>query len=67
MLDARCALVARRSPRACQPREHLYAGELFGTGTLPGGSGIENGQLLERGDIVRLAIDGVGTLSNRIV
>jgi 2-keto-4-pentenoate hydratase/2-oxohepta-3-ene-1,7-dioic acid hydratase in catechol pathway len=47
--------------------EQLYAGELFGTGTLPGGSGIEHGQLLERGDTIVLAIDGVGTLTNRIV
>ncbi len=43
-----------------------YPGELFGTGTLPGGSGIEHGRLLERGDTIALAIDGIGTLSNRI-
>jgi 2-keto-4-pentenoate hydratase/2-oxohepta-3-ene-1,7-dioic acid hydratase in catechol pathway len=47
--------------------EQLLPGELFGTGTLPGGSGIEHGQLLERGDTIVLAIDGVGTLTNRIV
>jgi 2-keto-4-pentenoate hydratase/2-oxohepta-3-ene-1,7-dioic acid hydratase in catechol pathway len=47
--------------------EPLYPGELFGTGTLPGGSGIENGRLLARGDSIELAIDGIGTLSNRIV
>ena len=46
--------------------EQLYPGELFGTGTLPGGSGIEHGRLLERGDTIALAIDGIGTLSNRI-
>jgi 2-keto-4-pentenoate hydratase/2-oxohepta-3-ene-1,7-dioic acid hydratase in catechol pathway len=47
--------------------EQLYPAELFGTGTLPGGSGIENGRLLARGDSIELAIDGIGTLSNRIV
>ncbi|MDP1640055.1 MAG: fumarylacetoacetate hydrolase family protein [Hyphomicrobium sp.] len=47
--------------------EQLVAGELFGSGTLPGGSGIEHGRLLERGDTITLAIDGIGTLSNRIV
>ena len=47
--------------------EQLYPGELFGTGTLPGGSGIEHGRLLERGDTIALAIDGIGTLANRIV
>jgi 2-keto-4-pentenoate hydratase/2-oxohepta-3-ene-1,7-dioic acid hydratase in catechol pathway len=47
--------------------EQLHAGELFGSGTLPGGSGIETGRLLERGDTIELSIDGVGTLSNRIV
>ncbi len=47
--------------------EQLQPGELFGTGTLPGGSGIEHGQLLERGDTIALGIDGVGSLTNRIV
>ncbi|MBI1649820.1 fumarylacetoacetase [Hyphomicrobium sulfonivorans] len=46
--------------------EQLHPGELFGTGTLPGGSGIEAGRLLARGDTVTLAIDGIGTLSNQI-
>ena len=47
--------------------EQLHAGELFGTGTLPGGSGIETGRLLTRGDLIEIGIEGVGTLSNRIV
>jgi 2-keto-4-pentenoate hydratase/2-oxohepta-3-ene-1,7-dioic acid hydratase in catechol pathway len=47
--------------------EELHPGELFGTGTLPGGSGIENGTLLSRGDRIRLEIEGIGTLSNPIV
>jgi len=47
--------------------EQLHPGELFGTGTLPGGSGIETGHLLKPGDRVEIGIDGIGTLSNRIV
>jgi 2-keto-4-pentenoate hydratase/2-oxohepta-3-ene-1,7-dioic acid hydratase in catechol pathway len=40
---------------------------LLATGTLPGGSGIENGRLLEPGDLIEIGIDGVGSLANRIV
>ncbi|KAB2939303.1 MAG: fumarylacetoacetate hydrolase family protein [Hyphomicrobium sp.] len=47
--------------------ELLYPGELFGSGTLPGGSGIEHGRLLARGDTIALAIDGIGELTNKIV
>lgn len=44
--------------------ERLYPGELFATGTLPGGSGIENGQLLVPGDVVEIGIEGIGKLTN---
>jgi 2-keto-4-pentenoate hydratase/2-oxohepta-3-ene-1,7-dioic acid hydratase in catechol pathway len=47
--------------------EQLFPGELFGTGTLPGGSGIESGRLLSPGDTISLSIDGIGTVTNRIV
>ena len=47
--------------------EQLHAGELFGSGTLPGGSGIETGHRLDAGDTIEIAIEGIGTLSNRIV
>lgn len=47
--------------------ERLLPGELLATGTLPGGSGIENGRLLEPGDLIEIGIDGVGSLANRIV
>lgn len=47
--------------------ERLYAGELLGTGTLPGGSGLESGRLLVPGDLITLAIDGVATLTNKII
>jgi 2-keto-4-pentenoate hydratase/2-oxohepta-3-ene-1,7-dioic acid hydratase in catechol pathway len=46
--------------------ERLHPGELFATGTLPGGSGIEAGRLLAAGDTIDIAIDGVGRLRNTI-
>ena len=47
--------------------EQLHAGELFGTGTLPGGSGMENGCWLEPGDELRLCIDRIGEVRHRIL
>jgi 2-keto-4-pentenoate hydratase/2-oxohepta-3-ene-1,7-dioic acid hydratase in catechol pathway len=47
--------------------EQLYPGELFGSGTLPGGSGVETGHELKRGDEIEIGIEGIGTLSNPIV
>ncbi|MEL7032109.1 MAG: fumarylacetoacetate hydrolase family protein [Pseudomonadota bacterium] len=46
--------------------EQLHEGELFGTGTLPGGTGMENGHWLQPGDTVTLRIDQVGEVSNTI-
>jgi len=46
--------------------EQLHPGELFGTGTLPGGTGIENGHWLTPGDTITLSIDRVGEVSNTI-
>ena len=47
--------------------EWLYPGELFATGTLPGGSGIETGRLLAAGDTLEIGLDGIGTLRTPIV
>jgi 2-keto-4-pentenoate hydratase/2-oxohepta-3-ene-1,7-dioic acid hydratase in catechol pathway len=47
--------------------EQLYPGELFGSGTFPGGSGIETGHLLKVGDTIEIGIEGIDTLSNPIV
>ncbi len=47
--------------------EQLYPGELFGTGTLPGGSGIETGHELKPGDVIEIGIEGIATLANPIV
>jgi 2-keto-4-pentenoate hydratase/2-oxohepta-3-ene-1,7-dioic acid hydratase in catechol pathway len=46
--------------------EQLLPGELFATGTLPGGSGIETGNLLAAGDTIEIGITGIGSLMNRI-
>ncbi|KAH9906896.1 FAA hydrolase [Xylariomycetidae sp. FL2044] len=46
----------------------LYPGEFFGSGTFPSGAGIEYARFqLRVGDIVRLEIDGVGSVTNTIV
>ncbi|KAK4065036.1 uncharacterized protein Triagg1_8672 [Trichoderma aggressivum f. europaeum] len=46
----------------------LYPGEFFGTGTFPLGAGIEHASFkLKVGDVVRLEIDGIGSVTNKIV
>ncbi|MCF6220282.1 MAG: fumarylacetoacetate hydrolase family protein [Robiginitomaculum sp.] len=47
--------------------EHLYPGEFFATGTLPGGCGLENGHFLNKGDIITIVIEGIGSLTNKII
>jgi len=47
--------------------EKLFAGELFATGTLPGGSGMETGHWLHPGDTLELSIDGIGSIEHRVV
>ncbi len=47
--------------------ERLIPGELLGTGTLPGCAGVEIGRWLQPGDTVRLEVEGIGTLENRVV
>jgi 2-keto-4-pentenoate hydratase/2-oxohepta-3-ene-1,7-dioic acid hydratase in catechol pathway len=44
----------------------LYPGEVFGSGTAAGGSGLELDRELAPGDVVELEIDGIGVLRNRI-
>jgi 2-keto-4-pentenoate hydratase/2-oxohepta-3-ene-1,7-dioic acid hydratase in catechol pathway len=44
----------------------LYPGELFGSGTAAGGSGLELDRALAPGDLVELEIEGIGVLRNRI-
>jgi len=46
--------------------ERLYPGELIASGTLPGGSGIETDQWLQRGDLLRLVIEPIGEIVHAI-
>ncbi|HWH83913.1 MAG TPA: fumarylacetoacetate hydrolase family protein [Burkholderiaceae bacterium] len=47
--------------------ETLYPGEVIGSGTVGGGTLVEMGRFLADGDVVELAIEGLGTLRNRVV
>jgi 2-keto-4-pentenoate hydratase/2-oxohepta-3-ene-1,7-dioic acid hydratase in catechol pathway len=47
--------------------ETIHAGELWGSGTVTGGSGLEMNRWLQPGDLVELEIEGIGTLRNRVV
>ena len=47
--------------------EQLHAGELLGSGTIPGCTGIENGVMLHKDDTITLEIEGIGSLTNNII
>lgn len=44
----------------------IYPGEVFGSGTSAGGSGLELDRWLQEGDVVELEIEGIGVLRNTI-
>lgn len=44
----------------------VYAGEVFGSGTVPTGCGLEHNRFLEDGDVIELEVEGIGVLRNRI-
>lgn len=44
----------------------LYPGEVFGSGTPSGGSGIDVGRRFKEDDVVELVVEGIGILQNRI-
>lgn len=46
--------------------ETLHSGEVLGSGTVGGGCGLEQGKLLQSGDLVELTIDGIGSLRTRV-
>jgi 2-keto-4-pentenoate hydratase/2-oxohepta-3-ene-1,7-dioic acid hydratase in catechol pathway len=46
--------------------ERLAAGDVFATGTIPGGSGLELDRWVRPGDVVELELEGLGTLTNTI-
>lgn len=47
--------------------EQLFPGELFGTGTLPGGCALENGHWLQDGSNLELRIEGIGAITHNII
>jgi 2-keto-4-pentenoate hydratase/2-oxohepta-3-ene-1,7-dioic acid hydratase in catechol pathway len=47
--------------------ETVHPGELFCSGTVPNGSGLETGQYLAAGDVIELEVEKIGVLRNRIV
>ncbi len=47
--------------------ETVHAGELFCSGTVGNGSGLEIGRYLEPGDVIELEVEKIGVLRNRIV
>ena len=47
--------------------ETVYPGEFFGSGTVGGGCGLEQGRFLKIGDVVELEVSGLGLLRNRVV
>ena len=44
----------------------IYPGEVFGSGTISGGSGIELDRSLQEGDVIEMEAEGIGLLRNRI-
>jgi 2-keto-4-pentenoate hydratase/2-oxohepta-3-ene-1,7-dioic acid hydratase in catechol pathway len=44
----------------------LYPGEVLGSGTAAGGSGMELDRWLQEGDLIELEIEGIGVLRNRV-
>lgn len=44
----------------------LYPGEVLGSGTATGGSGVELNRWLAPGDLIEMEADGIGTLRNRV-
>ena len=47
--------------------ETVHPGELFCSGTVGNGSGLETGRFLDVGDVVELEVEKIGVLRNRIV
>lgn len=47
--------------------ETLHPGEIIGGGTVNDGCGLERFEFLEHGDEVSLTVEGIGTLTNRVL
>src|SRR5687768_9978554 len=46
--------------------ETIHPGEVWGSGTVTGGSGLELGRWLKPGDVIELEIEGIGVLRNTV-
>jgi 2-keto-4-pentenoate hydratase/2-oxohepta-3-ene-1,7-dioic acid hydratase in catechol pathway len=46
--------------------ETIHPGEVWGSGTVTGGSGLELGRWLQPGDTIELEVEGIGVLRNFI-
>lgn len=44
----------------------LYPGDVLGSGTSAGGSGLEQDRWLKEGDVIEMEIEGIGILRNRV-
>ena len=66
------AAAAARETRPDSTRLHLsdvariVGGEVLGSGTVTGGSGLELDRWLCPGDVIELEIEGIGVLRNRV-
>lgn len=47
--------------------QSIHPGEIFGSGTVPTGCGLEHNRYLSDGDTIELDVEGIGVLQNRIV
>jgi 2-keto-4-pentenoate hydratase/2-oxohepta-3-ene-1,7-dioic acid hydratase in catechol pathway len=47
--------------------ETIFPGDIFGSGTVGGGSGVEIDRWIQPGDVIELGIEGIGVLRNRVV
>ncbi len=47
--------------------ETIYPGEVFGSGTVGTGCGLESMRFLRDGDVVELTVEKIGTICNRVV
>ena len=47
--------------------ETLYPGEVFGSGTMNNGCGLEIDRFLSDGDVVELEVEKLGVLRNKVV
>ena len=44
----------------------LFPGEVLGSGTAAGGSGLEQDRWIAEGDLIEMHVEGIGTLRNRV-